>query len=64
MSPEGQQPPIQVAAEKPGGKLVKNRFFTKVCAIMFPTRRRAGEPRGVLGDKPGWEPRYPLISGG
>jgi hypothetical protein len=51
----GQPPLIQVAAEKPGWKLVKNRFFTKVCAIMFPTRRVAGEPRGVSGDKPGGE---------
>jgi len=56
MSPDGQPPPIQVAAEKPGWELVKNRFFTKVCAIMLPTRRPAGEPRGVLGDKPGGNP--------
>ena len=64
MSPDGQPPPIQVGAEKPNWKLVKNRFFPKVCAIMFPTGRLAGEPRGVLGDKPGGEPRYPVISGG
>jgi hypothetical protein len=57
MSPDGQPPPIQVAAEKPGWELVKNRFFTKVCAIMLPTRRLAGEPRGVFGDKSKGGPR-------
>jgi hypothetical protein len=56
MSSDGPPPPIQVAAEKPGWKLVKNRFFTKVYAIMLPRRRLAGEPRGFSGTNPGGNP--------
>jgi hypothetical protein len=33
--------------EKSGGKIVKSRFFTKVCAIMLPRRRLAGGPKSV-----------------